>query len=406
MNFPLFIAKKLTITGKRTFTKFILRIASIAVGLSVLVVLLSMGNLFGFKKEIREKVSGYAGHFQVKKYNLSKGSESSIIPVDTKLIQSIQSIDGVKSVDEVIYKAMILKSDSVFEGLVFKGVGSNYDLNFFKPYLKSGTLPKYQHDEDSYDILVSSKTANALEKEVGDILDLYVLDESDVRRRRPKIAGIYNTGLQEFDQQFAICDLRMLQRLVSTDYNVATSYEITINKFKNLDKIQDNIEDILPHDLDVISIREQYESIFQWLEIVDTNVVVIIVLMILVAVINIITVLLILIIDRIKMIGLLKALGSKTLQITKIFSWKGIYILISGLMVANVIALLFAFLQTKYKLIKLDPETYYMDAVPFYLPAKEWIVVNIGAILIGFLFTLVPAILISKLKPIEIFRFG
>lgn len=406
MNFPLFVAKKLTLQGKRSFTRFILRIAIVAVTLSVTVVLLSLGNLLGFKKEISEKVSGYAGHIQVKKYHISSGNESALQVIDSNLMASILAINGVKGVDAVIYKALILQSDSVFEGLMFKGVGHQYDLSFFEQYLEVGTLPTYLSDQDSYEILISAKTAASLQKKVGETLDLYVLDEENIRRRRPKISGIFNTGLQEFDQQFAICDLRMLQRIVGNDYNQLSAYEVQLNQFKNLDAMQQKIEENLPHELDAVTVKEQYGNLFQWLEIVDTNVLVIIILMILVAAINMVTVLLILIIDRVKMIGLLKSLGSTNRQISKIFSWKGFYILTFGLMIANGITIAFSMLQKNYKLIKLDPETYYMDAVPFYLPWQDWILVNLGALLIGFLFTLLPALLVTKLKPTEILRFG
>lgn len=406
MQFGYYIAKKLRSSKQQTFTSTITRLAVAAVSISVCVVILSFGILLGFKKEIREKVTGYAGDISISQYQLGNGNEQTILQIDYKLLNKVRSKPNVEYVYPTIQKAGIIKSDSVLEGLIFKGVPYNYNFTFFKKHLKKGHLPEYSDSADSYEILVSEYTAQILNADTGSLLNLFFIDNSDVRQRRPKVVGIYNTGLQEFDKQFAICDLRMLQRIVNArNYTSAGSYEIKVKDFTFLDITAEEINNELDYKLGAKTVKELYPTIFQWLEIVDTNVLVIIILMFIVAIINMFTVLLILIIDRIPMIGLLKAMGSDTPKILSIFNWQGLFILIGGVVIGNAIALSAAFLQHQFKLVKLSAETYYMDAVPFYLPWYYVMILNVGALLVCYLFTYLPLRIISNIKPTDSIRF-
>jgi lipoprotein-releasing system permease protein len=234
---------------------------------------------------------------------------------------------------------------------------------------------------------------------------LYFIENGTVLRRRVSITGIFNSNLLEFDKQFAIADLRALQQLIDREYNKAAGYEVKISPTSLPTEIQNYLMSILDYNYAIKTMSELYPTMFQWLELVDTNVLVIIILMLVVAVINIMTVLLILIIDRIPMIGILKALGSNAQQIMSIFNWQGLFILIGGLIIGNILAGLLAFLQVNFKLIKLDADTYYMDAVPFELPLSYWVAINIGALLVCFIFTYIPVRLISKIDPSQSIRF-
>jgi lipoprotein-releasing system permease protein len=405
MQFGYYIAKKLSFRQGKSFTRTITYLAITALSISICIVLIAFGILLGFKKEIREKVTGYAGDINVVAYQLTSGNESALITYKASTQDTLRAIDQVKDVQPYLHKAGILKTDSVLEGLIFKGVGSAYNLGFYKKYLTKGSLPLYTDSSDSYDILLSEHTASILDLDTGKRLDLFFVIDGNVRRRKPKISGIYNTGLQEFDKQFAICDLRMLQRIVGTDYSSISGYEISLKDFDEVDIVAREVKRRLEYQLTALTAKENYPTLFQWLEIVDTNVLVIIVLMFVVAAINIITVLLILIIDRIPMIGTLKSLGARHSQISSIFNWQGLYIIMGGLIAGNSIGLIFGYLQSHYKLISLSADTYYMDAVPFYLPWWVWLLINAGALLLCFLFTYIPVRLINRIRPSETIRF-
>lgn len=409
MQLGYYIAKKLSFSKQQSFTKTITVLAIAAVSISVCVVILAFGILLGFKKEIRAKVRGYAGDISISRYQLADGSESNIFTIDSAFVSKAKNTTGVESIYPFIHKAGILKSDSTLEGIMFKALPADYDFSFYQKHLKRGIVPLYTDSFDSYDILLSEYTAAIMEVDTGDRLNLYFIDNEDVRRRKPKVVGIYNTGLQEFDKQFAIAHLRSIQRIVTTDYTTAytkaAGYEVRISDKENTVQTGNDLSVLLDYNYAISTIEELYPIMFQWLDIVDNNVIVIIVLMFIVAIINIITVLLILIIDRIPMIGLLKSMGSTSGKIMGIFHWQGLFILIGGLVLGNAIALGAAYLQVNYKLIGLDADTYYMDAVPFTLPFLYLVFINIGALAVCFVFTYIPVRMVSGIQPSESIKF-
>lgn len=400
------IAKKLSFKSQHSFTKTITSLAIAAVSISVCVVIMAFGILLGFKKEIREKVKGYAGDISVSRYQLASGNETNLFDIDTGLIQEINLEEDVSSVFPFINKAGILKSDTTLEGIILKGFPANYDFSFYQKHLIRGEIPHYTDSSDSYDIMLSEYTASILDLDTGDRVHLYFIDQSDVRRRMPKVRGIFNTGLHEFDKQFAIAHLRSIQRVVSNDYSKAAGYEIKVNHAKNTKATQAKLQTSFDYTYAINTVQELYPAMFQWLDIVDTNVLVIIILMFIVAIINIITMLLILIIERIPMIGILKSMGAHSTKIGTIFNWQGGFILSAGLILGNGIALSFAYLQNQYKMIKLNAETYYMDAVPFYLPWDYLLYINLGALTVCFVFTYIPVRIIHRIHPAQSIRFN
>ena len=404
MQIGYYIATRLSSNKQQSFTKTVTRLAIAAVSISVCVVLLSYGILLGFKQEIRQKVKGYAGDISITRYQLASGNETNYFDIDTSFMSEVNSAIGVESIFPFINKAGIIKSDSTIEGIVFKGAPSDYNFSFYNKHIVKGEVPVYSDSSISYDIMISEHVASLMQVDTGDRLFLYFIDNNDVRRRRPKIVGIFNTGLLEFDKQFAISDIRMLQQL-ENNYKVAAGYEIKVQDAESLEKVHTEISKLLDYNYAVKTLKELYPTMFQWLELVDTNVLAIIILMLLVAIINIITVLLILIIDRIPMIGVLKSLGASSSKVMSIFKWQGLFILGGGLLLGNSLAIILSFLQTQYKLFPLEPDTYYMDAVPFYLPIEFWVFINLGALLICFLSTYIPVRLISRISPSQSVNF-
>ena len=406
MQIGYYIAKKLSLSKQQSFTKTITVLAIAAVSLSVCVVILSFGILLGFKKEIREKVRGYTGDVSVTQYQLATGSESNLFLINKKRLATINKEPSIASAFPFMNKAGILKSDSTLEGIILKGLPANYDFSFYKKHLKRGPLPQYTDTIDSYDILLSEYTATIMGVDTGERINLYFIDNEDVRMRKPKIVGIFNTGLQEFDKQFGIMHLRAVQRVVNdTNYSLAAGYEVKASNGIEPNQVQETLINQFDYNYAVNTAKDLYPTIFQWLEIVDTNVIVIIILMFVVAIINIITVLLILIIERIPMIGLLKAMGAHSGKIMSIFNWQGLFILLGGLILGNSVALGAAYLQVEYKIIKLSADTYYMDAVPFTLPISYLIIINIAALLVCFVFTYIPVRLINKIEPSQSINF-
>ena len=302
------IAKKLSLNTQHSFTKTITSLAIVAVSISVSVVILAFGILLGFKKEIREKVKGYSGDISISRYQLASGSETNLFDIDYEMIKEIEQEEYVSSIFPFINKAGILKSDTTLEGIIFKGLPANYDYSFYQKHLVRGEVPLYLDTVDSYDILLSEYTASILNLDTGDRVNLYFIDKSNVRRRMPLISGIFNTGLQEFDKQFAIAHLRSIQRIVNNDYSKAAGYEINVDQAEHVITIQNKLQNYLDYTYAINTVQDLYPAMFQWLDIVDTNVLVIIILMFIVAVINIITMLLILIIERIPIIVILKSM--------------------------------------------------------------------------------------------------
>ena len=405
MQFSRFIANKLSFNTSASFTRTITRVAAAAVSLSVMVVLLAYGILLGFKKEIRQKVTGYAGDITVSAYQVAQGTDLSLLELSETIIEDIEDEPEVESVYPFLTKAGIIKTDSLLEGVLFKGIPHNYDLSFYQKHLLKGNLPVYTDSTDRYDILLSEYTSTLLNLDTGDRVDLFFIEGSDVKRRRIRICGIFNTHLQEFDKQFAIADLRVIQRIVHPSYTRIGGYEVNVRNFKTIEETKARINTLLPYELEAKSVMERYPTLFQWLEIVDTNVVIIIVLMFVVAVINIVTILLILIIDRIPMIGILKSMGARNTSIMNIFSWQGIYIVLSGLVIGNVLAMGMGWLQAQYKVVGLEADTYYMDAVPFALPFSYWLLINLGALVACYAFTYLPVRFLSNIQPSQSIRF-
>lgn len=409
MQIGYYIAKKLSFSKQQSFTKTITVLAISAVSISVCVVILAFGILLGFKKEIQAKVRGYAGDISITRYQLADGSESNLFTIDSTFTAKAKNTPGVETIYPFIRKQGILKSDSTLEGIVLKAVPANYNFSFYQKHLKRGHVPHYTDSIDSYDILLSEYTATIMGVDTGDNLNLYFLDNRDVRRRRPKVVGIFNTGLQEFDKYFAIAHLRSIQRIVTPDYQTAytkvAGYEVRISDYEQASLTKGSLSLLLDYNYAISTVEELYPVMFQWLDIVDNNVIIIIVLMFIVAIINIITILLILIIDRIPMIGLLKSMGSTSGKIMGIFHWQGLFILIGGLLVGNALALGGAYIQVNYRLIGLDADTYYMDAVPFTLPLTYLLLINLGALAVCFIFTSIPVRIVSGIQPSDSIKF-
>jgi lipoprotein-releasing system permease protein len=406
MHLSSFIASKLGKGNTKSFTRLIVRFAIAGIALSLAVMILAVGIVIGFKSEIKQKIIGYHGHIQIRNLDLNNSKEARLVPLDTLLIKKISSSNQVAYVQAYTNKAGLMQSEGQVEGLVFKGLPNNFEKGFFQNALKKGRMPILTDSTDTYEIVVSEKTAQRMRLDTGMYTNVYFIQEGAVRRRRPLVVGVFNTGLAEFDEAVALTDMRVLQRIYTTGYDSITGYEVFLKEFSDMIPYTGKINNMLDFNLRATNAAELNSVIFDWLEIVDTNAEVIILLMIIVAIINMCTALLILIVERTNMIGILKALGATNAQIRKIFITKGTRLVIIGITVGNLLGLLAGMVLTIYKPLKLDESIYYMDAVPFSFDLSWILGLNIGTLFICFTVMLIPALLVNKVSPIKAIRFN
>ena len=406
MNIEYFIAKKL-FTAKEnnnSYTKPILRIAIFAVTLSVAVMLISLMIVNGFKNDISSKVIGFGSHIVITKFSNNQSYESEPISTNQNFLSKISNDDYIKNINVFATKAGIIKTSEEIHGVVLKGVSYDYNWSFFKDNLVSGEVLNFNDSIKSNDILVSNEIAKLLKLDVSDDLIMYFMQDP-TRVRKFNIKGIYSTQMVDFDKLFILGDIKHIQSLNLWQDTLIGGFEITINDFNKLDKATEKIYNEIPYDLNARSIKERIPQIFNWLDLQDVNAMVILILMFIVGVINMITVLLILILERTQVIGILKALGATNWNIQKVFLFSTTNLIVKALFFGNLIALLFAFLQIKFSIISLDPETYYMNSIPISLDIIHILLINFFTICLCYLILIIPSIIITKITPIKAIRF-
>ncbi len=405
LNLALFIAKRISINSERTFSKLIVRIAVVGIMLGIAVMLLSIAIVKGFKSEIREKIRGFNGDIELLKYDLNASAENSPFTLDINTLTIIKQNKNVLSVAPFANKPGIIKTKNEVEGVVFKGIDANYNSHYLKQILISGNLIKFKVTLNAdKEILISSLLANRLNLKVGDDFLMYFMQES-LRKRKFKIVGIYSTDVEDIDKTYVIGNINVVKKINKWDNNQVGGFEITINNFDDLDNIALEIANLLPPEIKIMSIKELYPAIFEWLALLDVNTKVILVLMLVVATINMISALLIMILERTNMIGLLKALGQNNWGVRKIFMYNAFYLIGLGMLLGNIIGLGLGFFQQQTHFLSLDAATYYMSFVPIEINFLDVILINAGTLLVCFLVLLVPSMLVSKISPIKAIAF-
>ncbi|KAB1158705.1 ABC transporter permease [Tenacibaculum aiptasiae] len=411
MNFELFIAKRI-IAGKEhksSISSPIIKIATIAIALGIAIMLISVSIASGFQKKIRDKMSGFKGHIQIVNYD-NNNSDLSTVPIEKNqdFYPEFKNIDGIKNVQVFANVGGIIRTPTDFEGIIFKGVSSDYDFSFFKEYLKEGRLPNFNQSRNK-EILISESIANRLNFKLNDTIEtLFSSEKSKLKhkRRKPVIVGIYNTGLEQFDKSILIGDIREVQRINSWSDNQIGGFEVVIDDFDMLAEKGDEVYSNVGATLNSSTIVESNPLIFDWIKLFDNNVRFIIAIMILIAGINMITALLVLILERVKMIGILKALGSVNWSIRKIFLYNAFYLILKGLFWGNIIGVTLLFIQKYFKPITLDPETYHVSSVPVEISFWVILLLNIGTLILCFFMLIVPSYIVTKIHPSKSIRFA
>ena len=409
MNFEKFVAKRLHTESnlQHSISKPILKMAVAAVSLSITVMILAIATGKGLQEKISAKVTGFTSDIQVTVLDLNQSLELSPISSDSTVIMSLYEIEGVEHVQTQISKNALIKTDTEFEGIVVKGVDNNFDWSFINTHLTQGQLPKYNSYEKSNEILISKKLSQTLGLKINDQALFYFQGKQNNQPliRKFTIKGIYETGIEIFDDLYIFADLKHLQKINRWSENQFSSIEIKVNKDYNIDAIQSLVEIVTPFDTKVSSSKSLYPQIFDWIKLFDLNIAIILIIMIVVASINMISSLLIIILERTKMIGLLKALGAASISIKKIFLYHAFYLLQKGLIIGNGIGLSLIALQHFLAPIDLDPAHYYVKKLPVALSIENWLSINLMSFFICMVLLTIPALIIQKVEPVRALRY-
>ncbi len=371
--------------------------------------LIAIATGIGLQEKIREKAIAFNGHVTIQNYD-SNNSNESIKPVSSKqdFYPNFSSVKGVTHIQAVAKKFGIIRTETDFEGMVFKGVGADYDWKYLEEYLVEGTLPNYL-EEISNDVAISEYLAKRLNFQVGDSFQTYFMKEDTAKppfQRKFNVVGIYNSGFQELDKTYFIGDIKHVQRMNKWNENEIGNFEVFINDYGQLEEKGIEIYQSTPSTLNTITVSQQYATIFEWIKIFDQNIYGIIGIMIIVAGINMITALLVLILERTQMIGALKALGSSNWSIRKFFLYNATYLILIGLFWGNLIGLGLLLIQKYFGVLEFpNPEHYYMRTIPVYLKFGYVILLNIGTFLLCLIMLLVPSFIITKISPVKAMRF-
>ncbi len=413
MNLPVFLAKRIykgpAISKQVSRPAVIISMIGIAIGLAVMII--SVAVVTGFKNEVRGKLTGFASHLTVTDVNALSGYETSPVVFDAQLADLLNSHGQVTHMQRFSQKAGMIKTDDSFQGVVIKGIGPDYQTDFFQQHLMEGEFPQFSDTASTNQVVVSEAIANKLHLKVGDRIDTYFMDEN-VRARKLLVAGVYETNFAAFDDVYVFSDIYMVNRLNHCETDEATGIELTISDFSELESTTFDLGALLNDYTDrrgtqycAVNVEQQYPSVFSWLEVLDVNIWVILVLMIGIAGFTMIAGLLIIIIERTQMIGVLKSLGANNTTVRHLFLWLSVFLIGRGMLWGNVIGLAFYFVQKYTGLFTLDPSTYYMDRVPVSLSFPIWLLLNIGTLIVSVLMLLGPSYLITRIHPANSMRY-
>jgi lipoprotein-releasing system permease protein len=405
MNLSYFISRRLAFHSGSSFSRFVIRVAMVAVALSVAVMIIAGAIVNGFQKEISEKVFGFWGHIAIRSYEQSSDYGEEAVSMNQPFYPSLEKMQGVRHIQVFATKAGIMKTDSEIEGIVLRGIGRDFDWSFLKKYIVEGSIFQAGDSVSKSKIIISEPTADRLKLKVGDHVLVYFIQQP-MRYRKLEVTGIYRTGLDEYDRLYALVDIGLIQRLNNWGADQVGGFEVYINDVSQLDEIGRTVNhDFVGEKLQAKTMKQINPNLFDWLDLQNMNERVIIILMIIVAVINMSTVLLILILERTNMIGTLKSLGGSNWMIRKIFLYHAMYITGFGLLLGNVIGIGVSLAQKYFHIITLDESSYYVSVAPVLLQPAYILTVNIGTLLVCLITLIVPSFLVSRISPVKALRF-
>lgn len=410
LNLEYFIAKRLfnSKENKSSISAPIIKIAIAAVAIGMIMMIVSIATGIGLQQKIRQKIAAFNGHINITSYTGNQ-SDVSTTPISTnqKFYPTFKGIDGITHIQAVASKAGMIRTETAFEGIMYKGVGKEYDWKNIQEYLIEGRIPNFKGELNN-EIIISQYLAERLNLKLGQSFNTFFMrEEVDAmpKARRFKIVGIYNSGFQEFDASFIVGDIRHLQMINRWKPDQVGAFEVFVDDFSAIKEKTNEVYDEIPSTLNAQPITEKFYYIFEWLQLFDFNIVVILIIMIIVATINMVVALLVLILERTQMIGILKSMGTNNWSIRKIFLYNAFYLIIRGLFWGNLIGIGLLVLQKQFEIIKLNPESYYVNVAPVDINLLYIAALNIGTVLVCLLVLLIPSYIITKISPAKTIRF-
>lgn len=409
LNIAAFIARRIAFNQQRSFSRFVIRLSIGATVISVAVMILTLAFANGFQKTISQKVFSFWGHVRVQSYNGARVSIAEETPITKNdSVLNLKRIDPeIRTVQAFATKNAILKTAATIEAVLLKGVEKDYDFKNLQNFLVEGRWINFADSGYSNEINLSAYTAGQLNLKVNDQVLIYFIQRgAPPRPRKLTVAGIYKTGIEDYDKHIAIGDLKLIQRLNDWDPNQVGGYEIFLHDFDKMDDVAENIVTGLPIGMQGVTIKDIYPNIFDWLALQDKTILIVLIIMIVIATLNLITCLLILVLERTRMVGILKALGASNYTVQEIFLYHGAVITFTGLLFGNVLGLLICWLQQKYGFIPLPEDAYWMSKAVADVVWWQVVLVDVGTFVICFLVLLIPTIIVRKIRPVKAIRFS
>ncbi|MFN6944614.1 MAG: ABC transporter permease [Cytophagaceae bacterium] len=408
MNLYYFISKRILNTDRKDFSSLVSKIsvASITLGLALLI--LAFGILEGFRNTIQDKIFSFAAHLQITKHDVTRSQDEAPMTIFSDLYQHPDSIQGIRHIQVFSHKPGLMRTSEDVMGVVLKGIGTDFNLNEFQQNIIEGNFIEFKDSVPSRDILISRRIGNLMQLDVNDsVIVIFAQAGAEAAKfRKLHVAGKYDTGLEEFDEQVIIGDIKLNQELNNWPESKVGGYEIFVDDFRRIDEIADDVFEYMDYDMQLQKVTDKYIQIFDWLILLNRNVYIFLALILFIASFNMVSTLLIMIMERTNMIGLLKALGTTNEQIQKIFIYNGMLIIRKGLVWGNLLGLGLCFIQYYFKVIPLDAENYYMEHVP--IEWNWWVIagLNILTLFIITVVLLIPAMIIARINPIKAIKFS
>lgn len=405
MNTEYFLAQKIRKTKGKTFSSSVINIGITSIAIGVAAIMLSFSVLFGFKDTIKEKLFSMSAHLQLSKITLNQSFEEAPFVINDETSKLINNNESIASINAIALKSALLRSDEEISGVLLKGVDEKYNWELFEENIKEGRV--LQEDTSaSYgkEIILSKTLKKLLNVKLGDDILINFI-QNPPRARKVKIVGFYETGIEDIDNAYAIVDINLIRRINDWEHNEIGHLEVFLKDFQQLESTVDELYDIIPQDQQIHRITQLLPQFFDWFNLLDRNIIIVLFLIIVVASFNMVSVLLIMIMERTPMIGLLKSLGAKNGMIQKIFVSNAVIIILKGLAWGNFIALGFCLIQDQFKIIPLDPENYYMSYVPISWSWLTFLLVNIATVILVSLIVILPTLSILKISPVKALKY-
>ncbi|MGK0137909.1 MAG: lipoprotein-releasing system permease protein [Algoriphagus sp.] len=404
MNTEYFLAQKIRKTKGKTFSSSVINIGITSIAIGVAAIILSFSVLLGFKDTIKEKLFSMSAHLQVSKITLNQSFEEAPFLNTPESIKNIANNENIASFNAIALKSALLKSDEEISGVLLKGVDNNYDWSVFESNMVEGRRINFDSSSYSKEIILSSTLKKLLNVNLDDDLLIYFIQDPP-RARKVKIVGIYETGIEDIDKSYALVDLNLIRRINNWKENEVGHLEIFLKDFNSINTSTSSLYNDIPQDQRIHKITQLLPQFFDWFNLLDRNIIIVLFLIIVVASFNMVSVLLIMIMERTPMIGLLKALGARNTFIQKVFISNALIIILKGLAIGNLLAISFCYVQDKFKLIPLDPENYYMSYVPISWHWPTFVFVNVATILVVGMIVILPTISIVRIRPVKALKY-